>query len=213
MQRVIRNIKWIIVGFAVIIFLIILISVSSENIVNFDNNIYYIVKSFQNEGLTNLLRIITNFGGIVNLFFITIFVSMLLFYYNKRKYALMLVISMLVSSTTYIILKGIVKRPRPIETEMLIPEFGYSFPSGHTTNNTVFYGIMIYIIYKNVESKTLRNVLIALCNLMIITISFSRIYLRVHYPSDVFAGLCLGIVLVIIFIKIATNKIKSFERN
>ena len=213
MQRVIRNIKWIIVGFAVIIFLIILISVSSENIVNFDNNIYYIVKSFQNEGLTNLLRIITNFGGIVSLFFITIFVSMLLFYYNKRKYALMLVISMLVSSTTYIILKGIVKRPRPIETEMLIPEFGYSFPSGHTTNNTVFYGIMIYIIYKNVESKTLRNVLIALCNLMIIIISFSRIYLRVHYPSDVFAGLCLGIVLVIILIKIATNKIKSFERN
>ena len=213
MQRVKRNIKWIIVGFAVIIFLIILISVSSENIVNFDNNIYYIVKSFQNEGLTNLLRIITNFGGIVSLFFITIFVSMLLFYYNKRKYALMLVISMLVSSTTYIILKGIVKRPRPIETEMLIPEFGYSFPSGHTTNNTVFYGIMIYIIYKNVESKTLRNVLIALCNLMIITISFSRIYLRVHYPSDVFAGLCLGIVLVIILIKIATNKIKSFERN
>lgn len=213
MQRVKRNIKWIIVGFAVIIFLIILISVSSENIVNFDNNIYYIVKSFQNEGLTNLLRIITNFGGIVSLFFITIFVSMLLFYYNKRKYALMLVISMLVSSTTYIILKGIVKRPRPIETEMLIPEFGYSFPSGHTTNNTVFYGIMIYIIYKNVESKTLRNVLIALCNLMIITISFSRIYLRVHYPSDVFAGLCLGIVLVIILIKIANNKIKSFEIN
>lgn len=75
---------------------------------------------------------------------------------------------------------------------------GFSFPSGHTTNNIAFYGLAIYIIYNNVKNKKLRNILIIIFSLIACIIPFSRIYLRVHYVSDVLAGICLGIICIIV---------------
>ena len=90
------------------------------------------------------------------------------------------------------------QRPRPIEFR-IIDENGYSFPSGHSMVSAAFYGFLIYLIYKNIKNKYLKWGLITILSLLIIFIGISRIYLGVHYTSDVLAGFLISISYLIIF--------------
>ena len=96
-------------------------------------------------------------------------------------------------------LKHIVQRPRPTE-HRIIDESGYSFPSGHSMVSAAFYWFLIYLIYKNIKNKYLKCSLITVLSLLIIMIGTSRIYLGVHYTSDVLAGFLVAISYLIIFI-------------
>jgi len=181
------------------------------NINKFDNYIFNYVKTIRNESLTNILIFITNMGGTIGLFFITLVTVIILFLLKKRKFAIAITLNILISTSTYVILKNIIQRARPDIQERLIEETGFSFPSGHSTNNIAFYCLAIYLIYKNVKSKKARNMLCIILSIIPISIGFSRIYLRVHYPSDVLAGFCLGGMCVIIFINLIYKKIKDKE--
>ena len=97
-------------------------------------------------------------------------------------------------------MKFILQRPRPTEYR-IIEETGYSFPSGHSMVSMAFYGLLIYLIYKHIENKYLKWLLISILSLLIILIGFSRIYLGVHYVSDVIAGFLFSIAYLILFIK------------
>ena len=111
----------------------------------------------------------------------------------------------LISIINYTI-KQIIRRPRPIGIN-LIKEGGYSFPSGHSTTSMAFYGFLIYLVYKYIDNKDLKITIITLLTLIILIIGTSRIYLGVHYASDVLAGFILGIIYLIIFINISfSNK-------
>lgn len=101
-------------------------------------------------------------------------------------------------------LKHIVQRPRPTEFR-IIDETGYSFPSGHSMVSAAFYGFLIYLIYKNVKNKYLKWGIIILLSIIVITIGISRIYLGVHYTSDVLAGYLISISYLIIFTSIIKN--------
>lgn len=72
---------------------------------------------------------------------------------------------------------------------------GYSFPSGHTTVNACFYGILIYLVLTHTRSPFWRNVLVIFFGFMIFMVGLSRLWLGVHFPTDVIAGLFLGILL------------------
>lgn len=192
-----------------LIFIILLINVLTGSIQKFDDNIYNFVESIRNENLTNVLKVITDLGGTVGLSVITLLTVITLFICNKRKYAISVTLNIAISSVTYILLKNIIQRPRPLISERLIEETGYSFPSGHSTNNIAFYGLAIFLIYTNVKNRRLRNVLCVILAIIPILIGFSRIYLRVHYPSDVIAGFCLGIFCITLFISTIYNKIKE----
>ena len=91
------------------------------------------------------------------------------------------------------------QRPRPTE-HRIIDESGYSFPSGHSMVSAAFYGFLIYLIYKNVKNKYLKWGLITILSLLVFLIGVSRIYLGVHYTSDVLAGFLVAISYLIIFI-------------
>lgn len=192
--------KWILLIGLVTILMIVFIYVLTGNIQPFDNGIYSQIEPLRNPQFTNLLIGITNLGGTFSLFLITFVSVIILFLFKKRKLAIGVTLNLLISSLTYVILKNVIQRPRPPIDERLIEETGFSFPSGHTTNNTAFYAFAIYLICKHVKNKWIRNSLCIFLSLLILVIGFSRIYLRVHYPSDVLAGLCLGILLVIIFV-------------
>ena len=97
-----------------------------------------------------------------------------------------------------LMLKNIVERPRPIGYR-LIDETGYSFPSGHSMISAAFYGLIIYFIWKNVKNKKLKYISCALLGLLIAFIGISRIYLGVHYASDVLGGFIISIAYLIIF--------------
>lgn len=191
-----------------LIFMALLISVKTGIAHNIDNYLYDIIRNWQNEKLVQIFKVITNLGGTISLFCITVSTVFVLILYNKKKEGIAVALNIMISSLTYFTLKNIIQRPRPPIEERLIEKTGYSFPSGHTTNNVAFYIFAIYLVYQNVENKKLRNLLCFILGIIPILIGFSRIYLRVHYVSDVVAGLCVGIMCVLVFMSLVYTKIK-----
>lgn len=191
-----------------LIFMALLISVKTGIAHNIDNYLYDIIRNWQNEKLVQIFKVITNLGGTISLFCITLSTVFVLILCNKKKEGIAVALNIMISSLTYFTLKNIIQRPRPPIEERLIEKTGYSFPSGHTTNNVAFYIFAIYLVYQNVENKKLRNLLCIILGIIPILIGFSRIYLRVHYVSDVVAGLCVGIMCVLVFMSLVYTKIK-----
>lgn len=102
------------------------------------------------------------------------------------------------------ILKFVFQRPRP-EGYRLVEETGYSFPSGHSMVSAAFYGFLIYLIFHYVENRKLKWLLCTILTFLVGLIGISRIYLGVHYASDVLGGFCFSIMYLIIY----TNCLKS----
>ena len=97
------------------------------------------------------------------------------------------------------------QRPRPMDL-MIVEENGYSFPSGHSMVSMAFYGFIIFLIWKYLKSNKLKWLYTILLGILIVTIGTSRIYLGVHYASDVLAGFYFSIAYLIIYTTIITNK-------
>jgi undecaprenyl-diphosphatase len=91
-------------------------------------------------------------------------------------------------------LKAVFRRARPSDIDVLSSAHGYSFPSGHAMGAMLLYGSLAYVVYFSMEHhRRLRVLAVTLCVLMILTIGASRIYLGVHYLSDVIAGFAAGL--------------------
>ena len=158
----------------------------------------------RNPILTNVLKIITNLGSAVALITITILSLIIL---KNKKIGLCITINLALSTILNLLLKNIIQRPRP-EGYRLIEETGFSFPSGHSMVNTAFYGLLIYLIIKNVKNQKLQYSLSLLISILILSIGFSRIYLGVHYTSDVLAGFLISIAYLIVFTTILHDILK-----
>jgi len=81
-------------------------------------------------------------------------------------------------------------------------ESTFSFPSGHSMAAMTFYGFLIYMIYKSNMSKTFKILLISLLSILILSIGVSRIYIGVHYFSDVITGFLCSIIIIYLYLKI-----------
>lgn len=92
-----------------------------------------------------------------------------------------------------LLLKFLFQRPRP-QDPLLEKAAGFSFPSGHSLMSVTFYGLMIYLILLTNLNRTFKFLFTVFTIILIALIGFSRIYLRVHYASDVVAGFCIGII-------------------
>ena len=90
------------------------------------------------------------------------------------------------------LLKTIVQRPRP-EGFRLVAESGYSFPSGHSMVAMAFFGLLIWMIWRHHRRDAMRVVWCAFFGLVIVAVGLSRVYLGVHYASDVLAGFCVSL--------------------
>jgi membrane-associated phospholipid phosphatase len=98
-------------------------------------------------------------------------------------------------------LKNFFGRERPL-IPLLEPARGLSFPSGHALMSMTFYGMLIYITWHSVKDPRTKWTLIGLLFLLILAIGFSRIYLRVHYTSDVLAGFAMGWLWIVMALKV-----------
>jgi undecaprenyl-diphosphatase len=91
-------------------------------------------------------------------------------------------------------LKDVFRRARPPAADALGRAHGYSFPSGHAMGSMCLFGSLAYVIYFSIDhSRRMRALAVALCVLVILTIGASRVYLGVHYLSDVLAGFAAGL--------------------
>ena len=198
-----KNLKWIILFLGIILFLAIVEDVFDQEIRKVDMLGYQLVSTFLiSDLITPFAKLITNLGGAITLLSITI---ILLLGLKNKKIGLLVALNLLISTGLNLLLKNIVQRPRPNEFR-LIDETGYSFPSGHSMVSMAFYGFLIYLIYKFVKSKRLKWALIIILSALIITIGISRMYLGVHYTSDVLAGFTISVSYLVIY----TSIVKKF---
>ena len=198
-----NNYNLLIIFVTIIIFLIFLWNVVSIEIMEEDTIIYnFISKHFMNDISTSIFKVITNLSG--ELFLIVLTFILIVFIKNK-KIKLAIPINLIIIVILNLILKNIVQRPRPTEFR-LIEEKGYSFPSGHSMISMAFYGLLIYLIYRYIKNKKLKYTLITLLSILIFLIGVSRVYLGVHYASDVIAGFCISLSYLMIY----TNILKKW---
>ena len=142
-----------------------------------------------NPGLTQSLETITSLGNIFLVVMVAVIVGVILFIRKNWWRLLALFLGVAIGQAVLNILKVIFQRPRP-QTEMYV--FSYSFPSGHVFSATVIYGFCIYLTFRFIKNATVKWLLSAVLALPILLIGFSRIYLGVHWLSDVLAGYVAG---------------------
>lgn len=201
-ELIIKNYKWIIFFAFFVIFLAIAEDVFEQEIFEFDSVVYNFLVNNRNEALNNFFKIITQFGSALFLIIITI---LCVIFIRDKKYKILVPANLVTIAIINIVLKNFFLRPRPNELR-LIEETGYSFPSGHAMASTAFYGLLIYIAHEKIENKILRNTICIMLGLLILLISISRIYVGVHYTSDVIAGTCFSIAYLILITRLIKNQ-------
>ena len=143
--------------------------------------------------MTRFMQFITFFGNHKFLIPANLLVVIYFLFIRKHKwYSIKIPVIAIGGVLLMFILKYIFNRPRPL-IPLLEPVKGLSFPSGHAMMSMSFYGLLIFLVWENVYTRTWRWALTILLLLFILLIGFSRIYLRLHYFSDVIAGFSVGI--------------------
>ena len=199
---IIKNLKWIILFICLIGFLALAEDVFNKEIMNGEIIGYKMVSKFLiSDFATPIAKFITNFGGAIFLVVLTVTLVVLV---KNKKISLSIFSNLVIITGLNQLLKRILQRPRPTEFR-IVEETGYSFPSGHSMVSMAFYGYLIYLIYKYVENKYIKWILIVLLSCLIVGIGTSRIYLGVHYTSDVLGGFLISISYLVIYIS-AVNK-------
>lgn len=160
-----------------------------------------IILGIRTNSLLNAFNWITFLGETSVVIAITAAVVIFLFIFKKNKaYAVGFLTTIIGASGTSYILKTLVERARPDGLIPAVTETSYSFPSGHATLAIALYGFLTYFLCKRYPKNSV--LIITLATLIILAIGFSRLYLGVHFPSDVIAGYLLGGIWLFIGIKI-----------
>ena len=173
-----------------------------QEIMNGDIVGYDIVsKLFKFNVSTPIAKFMTNFGGAI---FVISLTTILFFVIKDKKIGISIITNLGIVTILNQIIKFIMQRPRPTEFR-IIEETGYSFPSGHSMVSLAFYGYLIYLIYKYINNKHLKRTLIIILSVLICIIGVSRIYLGVHYTSDVLGGFLISFAYLIIYIELVNK--------
>jgi len=186
---------WISSILLTILISIVLFLIWHDNIIDYE--VYNKTSNLINPTLTNILIFITNLSST----YVIITVISLLFWYFLfiKKNSKLAIISFIIPVITILLnqwLKYFIQRPRP-NILRLIEESGTSFPSGHSMMSMIVYWMIALYCYYFIKNKTLKVVLVTFFTLLILAIWFSRIYLWVHYFSDVVAWFIISLLVII----------------
>ena len=197
-----NNWRWMLLFICLIGFLALTEDVFHQEIMNGDIVGYDIVsKLFKFNVSTPIAKFITNFGGAI---FVISLTTILFFVIKDKKIGISIIANLGIVTILNQIIKFIMQRPRPTEFR-IIEETGYSFPSGHSMVSLAFYGYLVYLIYKYINNKHLKRTLIIILSVLICVIGVSRIYLGVHYTSDVLGGFLISFAYLIIYIELVNK--------
>lgn len=186
--------KKILIGVLASIFILDVILILTNNISWFDNACYDALISLKSDTFTSIVKVITDLSSTRMIIFLNALILIFVLILKNSK-LLIIPISSIISSVINTLLKHIFRRPRPIGIA-LVTENSFSFPSGHTMISILFYGLILYLIYKH-KIKGYRIISLIL-GIYIVSVGLSRIYLGVHYASDVVGGWCIGGIILII---------------
>ncbi|WP_172463555.1 phosphatase PAP2 family protein [Priestia endophytica] len=185
----------------ILLFLMIGFTYETSFIVGIDKEVASFASSFQSDAATTVFLFITNLGSWKFILFFTLILFGYSLYKGDKVLTLFVILSFIVPRTLNFMLKEFFARTRP--QDQLVPATHFSFPSGHSMNSFVFFGFVAYVLITYcVSRKAPQVVVVVLFSMLIGLIGFSRIYLGVHYFTDVTAGFLAGGVVLILLIKI-----------
>ncbi len=205
-KKLVLNKKAIEISILLVVFIIYTILVKLKVFTKLDNLVDSAIIGIRNDKLTSIMEVVTNLGGAYFLISATIVIGLIAIIKN-RKIPIYTGINLISAYLLNTIVKHIVRRPRPTGL-FLTTASGFSYPSGHTLVSFAFYTYIAIALLKRTNNKSLRILIKILLPIIIITIPFSRIYLGVHYLTDIIGGYLLGLIYLKTFIFIK-NKIKG----
>lgn len=170
----------------------------NNEITAFDERLYFWVRYYSSGFLDFIMLGATALGN--RQFIVFPAIGILIYFLlikPHRWYSIKIPVVALGSISANLLLKNIFDRPRPV-LEQMVDVSGFSFPSGHAMFSLSFYGLLIYIVWRHVANKTIRFLITGVLTLLIFLIGISRIYLGVHYASDVFAGFAAGFIWLVV---------------
>ncbi len=203
------------------VFIIIVVLVSKNITKNFD---LFVLLSFRNSvnkylptgssWLLDFFKDVTSLGGVTNVVLISVIITGILIIIHKHFLLRIFLISVIFGGASDLILKDIFTRPRPTVVPHLVQVNTFGFPSGHATMSFIIYfSIALMLNYSGINIK-LKTYLLWTAVFLVLIIGISRIYLGVHYPTDILGGWALGTFWVSIeWILIKTKSKLNFENS
>ena len=181
-------------SFALLLFMIIgyIVKFYPEMLVGFDQPIQTAIRGDLPETLTLLFRAITHLIDIPVIISWVLIVAFVFYRKQWKMESYLMLGNLTLAGILIVTFKNIYQRPRP-EILHLVEEKGFSFPSGHSLAVTIMVGTLIVILSQRIKNTVWRKIVQILLSLYIVSVLVSRIYLGVHYPSDVIASLCVGL--------------------
>ncbi|TCP55964.1 undecaprenyl-diphosphatase [Tumebacillus sp. BK434] len=159
-----------------------------DRVVGFDSWVIDLVNGWHSDLATQVMVLFTTIGDAATVAAISLTALFLLYHLGSSRMELALFLAVVISSGVFnFLLKNVFQRVRP-ELNPLVHADGFSYPSGHSMSAFALYGILGFLIWLKVENKLWRTALLLVCIAMVLLIGTSRIYLGVHYPSDVVGG-------------------------
>lgn len=181
-------------SFALLLFVIIgyMVKFYPEMLVDFDQPIQAAIRGDLPEFLTLLFRAITHLIDIPIIITWVLIVAFIFYRKQWKMESFLMLGNLALAGILIVTFKNIYQRPRP-EILHLVDEKGFSFPSGHSLAVTIMVGTLIVIFSQRIKDKLWKRIVQILLGFYLLSVLVSRVYLGVHYPSDVLASLCVGL--------------------
>lgn len=206
MRNYLKKKRFYIFLICLVCFLTLIIFILKKGVLDIDNKSYELIKDYLIcDNLTPYVKLFTNLGGALVLVFIS-FVMM--FFLKDKRVIIAIFVNLLTVFILNQLIKIIVHRLRPNSIEWLVTEAGYSFPSGHAMVSMGYFGFLIYLAYTRINKKY-KWIIISLLSIVILLIGISRVYLGVHYLSDILGGFLGAIIYLIIFVECFNKYVNS----
>lgn len=199
-----KRIKRILIIISLFIFCLLAYLVLQDKTYAFDTFVYNLVTFYKNDLFSGFYKFITMFSSEVMILLISL---MFFIIFKNKKYGFFVILNVINILILCILLKVFFGRDRPYDL-MIITETGYSFPSGHAMAALGIYGFIIYLIWHFNLEKRAKIIFTSLLGILIFLIGVSRIYLGVHYASDVLAGYMISFAYLIIYITYVSKYLK-----
>ena len=181
-------------SFALLLFVILgyMVKFYPDMLIGFDQPIQTAIRGDLPASLTFLFRTITH---LIDIPVIITWVLIVAFIFYRKQWKLesyLMLGNLTLAGILIVTFKNIYQRPRP-EILHLVEEKGFSFPSGHSLAVTIMVGTLIVIFSQRIKDQLWKRIVQILLGLYLVSVLISRVYLGVHYPSDVLASLCVGL--------------------
>ena len=170
------------------------------NLSTFELKINLFIQSILSNVPLSVPKFITDFGHGVPMDYLVLAIIILFLFFKNYKSLIVFFAALPLSEWIYSSIKLVIARPRPPVEYRLIEIGNYSFPSGHSTLSMVLYGLLIYFTWKYIKNQTIKISLTTIFSALIITIGFTRLWLCVHFLTDVIGGFSLGICIISLLI-------------